>query len=153
MPSKNSATTSPMGVAQTCAALHSRVFSRLITRHYNNKLASTGLRITQFSVMNAIKVFPPESIHQLAEILGMERTSLQRTVEKLIDKGLLKSEPTGNRRSLGLSLTPEGEKIYLEALECWEDAHKEFTSMVGEENWAKTSKQLQGFSKRVKEAL
>ena len=58
-----------MGVAQTCAALHSRVFSRLITRHYNNKLASTGLRITQFSVMNAIKVFPPESIHQLAELI------------------------------------------------------------------------------------
>lgn len=153
MSTKNSASPSPMDVAQTCAALHSRVFSRLITRHYNNKLSSTGLRITQFSVMNAIKVFPPESIHQLAEILGMERTSLQRTVEKLIDKGLLESEPTGNRRSLGLSLTPEGERIYAQALECWEVAHREFTSMVGEENWAVTSKQLQGFSKKVKGIL
>ncbi len=145
--------TTPKDIAKTCAALYSRVFSRLVTRHYNNKLAVTGLRITQFSILNAIKLFPPESINQLAELLGMERTSLQRTVEKLISKELLKTEPTGNKRSLGLSLTAKGEEIYEQALERWEEAHEEFTDMVGSENWAETAQQLREYSGKIKSTL
>ncbi len=96
MSQDNTDTLAPLEVGRHCAALHSRVLSRLVTRLYNNKLADTGLRITQFSILNAIKAQPPESIFQLSEWLGMERTSLQRTVDKLIEKGLVESEPTGN---------------------------------------------------------
>ena len=50
--------TTPIDVARTCAALYSRVFSRLVTRHYNHHLSDTDLRITQFSILNAIKLSP-----------------------------------------------------------------------------------------------
>lgn len=143
----------PMDIARQCAALHSRVFSRLITRHYNSKLADLGLRITQFTVLNAIKVSPPESIHQLAETLGMERTSLQRTVEMLINKGLVQSEPSGHKRSLGLTLTPSGEELYLQAVQRWQQAHDEFTSLVGQDNWDTVASQLHRLSKQVKTTL
>lgn len=144
---------SPLDIGKTCAALYSRVFSRLVTRHYNNKLAETGLRITQFSILNAIKLYPPNSINELAELLGMERTSLQRTVEKLISKGLLQTKPTGNKRSLGLSLTAEGEEIYSEALIKWEEAHKEITELVGEEDWAETTRKLRRYSQKLQQTL
>lgn len=144
---------SPLDIGKTCAALYSRVFSRLVTRHYNNKLAVTGLRITQFSILNAIKLYPPSSINELAELLGMERTSLQRTVEKLISKGLLQTKPTGNKRSLGLSLTAEGEEIYAKALIKWEEAHKEFTDLVGEEDWAETTRKLRRYSQKLQKTL
>jgi len=145
--------TAPLDVAKTCAALYSRVFSRLVTRHYNNKLSTTGLRITQFSILNAIKLWPPDSINALAELLGMERTSLQRTVEKLITKGLLQSEPTGNKRSLGLSLTAQGEDTYQQALSKWEEAHEEFTNLVGEEDWAETVGKLRRYSVKLQATL
>jgi DNA-binding MarR family transcriptional regulator len=140
-------------VGRHCAALHSRVLSRLVTRLYNNKLAATGLRITQFSILNAIKAQPPESIFQLSEWLGMERTSLQRTVDKLIEKGLVESEPTGNKRSLGLSLTTEGEALYQRALIHWQEAQDVFESLVGKEEWDNMASQLHRFSSRVKQEL
>lgn len=144
---------SPLDVGKTCAALYSRVFSRLVTRHYNNSLAGTGLRVTQFSVLNAIKLSPPSSINELAELLGMERTSLQRTVDKLIDKGLLRSQPSGHKRSLGLSLTQQGEDVYGQALIKWEEAHEAFTQLVGEENWAEARRKLQRFSAKLQSTL
>lgn len=144
---------SPMDVAKTCAALYSRVFSRLVTRHYNNKLSETGLRITQFSIMNAIKLSPPNSINELAELLGMERTSMQRTVEKLISKGLLLSQSTGQKRSLGLSLTAKGEEVYEQALEKWNEAHEEFTNLVGDAAWEDTARQLRQFSSNLQSTL
>ncbi len=143
----------PLDIARQCAALHSRVFSRLITRHYNNKLAGTGLRITQFTVLNAIKVLSPESIHQLADTLGMERTSLQRTVDTLIHKGLVRSEPSGHKRALGLSLTSQGEELYQQAIHCWQQAHDEFTALVGKDTWDAAAKELRRLSKRVKATL
>lgn len=151
----DSATNSPapMDIARQCAALHSRVFSRLITRHYNSRLADLGLRITQFTVLNAIKVSPPESIHQLAETLGMERTSLQRTVDMLINKGLVQSEPSGHKRSLGLTLTPRGEELYQQAVQRWLQAHEEFTQLVGQDNWDTVAGQLHRLSKQVKTTL
>jgi len=143
----------PLDVAKTCAALYSRVFSRLVTRHYNNSLSKTGLRITQFSILTAIKLSPPNSINELAELLGMERTSLQRTVEKLIAKGLLQSQPTGHKRSLGLSLTAKGEEIYEQALPKWEVAHEEFTNLVGADDWAETAEKLRRYSGKLQSTL
>ena len=145
--------TTPLDVAMTCAALHSRVFSRLVTRHYNNKLSTTGLRITQFPILTAIKLSPPNSINELAELLGMERTSLQRTVEKLIAKGFVRSEPTGNKRSLGLLLTAQGEDAYQQGLAKWEEAHEEFTNLVGAEDWAETVGKLRRFSAKLQATL
>lgn len=148
-----SSVTTPLDVARSCAALYSRVFSRLVTRHYNNSLTGTGLRVTQFSILNAIKLSPPNSIHELADLLGMERTSLQRTVEKLISMDLLASRSTGQNRSLGLSLTPKGEEVYEQALEKWTQAHREFTDLVGEDAWAMTTQQLRQFSSQLQSSL
>ena len=83
----------------------------------------------------------------------MERTSLQRTVEKLIAKGLLESRPTGQKRSLGLSLTQEGEDIYQQALARWEDAHNEFTEMVGADDWSETVGKLRRYSVKLQSTL
>jgi len=140
----------PMSIAQQCAALHSRVFSRLVTRHYNAFLQPTGLKVTQFTIMNAIKLFTPDSIHHLAETLGMERTSMQRTVDKMIQKGLLKTKASGHNRSLQLSLTEEGERVYQEAAIRWNEAHREFIDMAGSEEWSDVAEMLQGFSSSLK---
>ncbi|MCG8393454.1 MAG: MarR family winged helix-turn-helix transcriptional regulator [Pseudomonadales bacterium] len=150
---KETQTPDPVQVGLHCAAWHSRVFARLVTRFYNSQMAGSGLRITQFSVLNAIKAQPPESIHQLAELLGMERTSLQRTVDKLIEKGLVQSEPTGNRRALGLSLTKEGEATYRQALSQWQEAQAIFESLVGSQDWETTARRLRTFSRQVKQEL
>lgn len=150
---QNPTTRSPEAVGLQCAALHSRVLSRLVTRLYNQQLSDSGLRITQFSVLNAIKARPPESIFQLAELLGMERTSLQRTVDKLIEKGLVESAPTGNKRSLGLSLTQEGETCYQQALIGWQAAQAQFEALVGRDSWQNMASELRRFSHQVKQEL
>ncbi len=151
--SRQRPTPDPEQVGLQCAALHSRVFSRLVTRLFNSSLTDSGLRITQFSVLNAIKARPPESIFQLAELLGLERSSLQRTVDKLIDNGLVQAAPTGNKRALGLSLTADGEARYQQALQGWQHAQQQFESLVGAANWADIARELRGFSRQVKQTL
>lgn len=142
-----------MVIAQQCAALHLRVFSQLVTRHYNAYLRPTGLMVTQFTIMNGIMMFTPDSIHHLAEALGMERTSLQRTVDKMIHKGLLRRKASGHNRSLELSLTEEGERIYREASIRWNEAHQEFVAMVGSDQWSNVAEMLQGFSSSLKSRM
>ena len=154
MSSRNTpAAPSPETVGLQCPALHSRVLSRLVTRLYNQHLNDSGLRVTQFSVLNAIKARPPESIFQLAELLGMERTSLQRTVDKLIEKGLVASEPTGNKRALGLSLTPAGETCYQQALAGWQALQQQLESLVAKKSWQQMSSELRRFRHQVKQEL
>lgn len=143
----------PMAIAQQCAALHSRVFSRLVTRHYNAYLRPTGIVVTQFTIMNAIKLFTPDSIHHLAETLGMERTSLQRTVDKMIQRGLLRTKASGHNRSLELSLTEEGKRVYEEASIKWNEAHQDFVAMAGSEQWSNVAEMLQGFSTSLKSRM
>lgn len=143
----------PRAIGRQCAALHSRVFSRLVTRHYNAYLRPTGLMITQFTILNSIKVFTPDSIHHLAEVLGMERTSLQRTVDKMIQKGILETHASGHNRSLELRLTPQGERLYEEAAVLWNQAHQDFLALAGDQEWSQVVQQLQGFSSALKSQL
>ena len=120
---------------QGCAALKARMAARSLTRLYDEALKPVGLKVTQFTLLAAIKHGMPESISHLAELLAIERTTLTRNLGLLESKGLIEVGPEGYRRARSMGLTAEGEKILKRAIPLWWDVQDRVTSRLGDPDW------------------
>src|SRR2546422_7417219 len=72
-----------------CNCLALRQAARHVSQFYDQYLASTGLRTTQFSILAKLKGLGPMTINTLARELVMDRTTLGRTMLPLERDGLI----------------------------------------------------------------
>src|SRR2546422_5313915 len=77
---------------QVCNCLALRQAARHVTQFYDQCLAPTGLRTTQFSILAKLKWLGPMTINALARELIMDRTTLGRTMLPLERDGLIRIE-------------------------------------------------------------
>jgi DNA-binding MarR family transcriptional regulator len=121
MPSESSAR------LQECNCLALRQAARHVTQFYDQYLASTGLRTTQFSILAKLKGLGPMTINALARELVMDRTTLGRTMLPLERDGLIViREGSVDRRSKELAVTKTGTERLQRAAKLWVEAQKEF---------------------------
>jgi DNA-binding MarR family transcriptional regulator len=118
-----------------CACANLRRADRVVTQFYDAALRPSGLRITQFTLLQALTLAPRISQKQLAELLEIDSTTLTRTLAPLRRKGWLRSEAGTDRRELRLSLTAAGKREYKRVLPYWRRAQKGLKKALGEENW------------------
>ena len=110
-----------------CNCLALRQAARHVTQFYDQHLASTGLRTTQFSILAKLKRLGSMSINALARELVMDRTTLGRTMLPLERDGLIAiRDGTIDRRSKELTLTKAGVERLQRAAKLWVEAQKEF---------------------------
>ncbi len=96
-----------------------------MTRLYEEKLRPHGLRATQFSVLAALSQMGPSTIGDLAEALGLERTSLSRSAALLARNGWVGSDESDrDAREHVLTLTPSGLVKLETAFPDWQDAQR-----------------------------
>lgn len=107
---------------RACLCLDARRTARLLTRHYDEHLRPTGLRATQFSVLAALANTGGATVTRLADLLGLERTTLSRSAELLEEKGWVASASTGDARERLLTLTDAGLAQLERSLPAWEAA-------------------------------
>jgi DNA-binding MarR family transcriptional regulator len=113
-----------------------------MTRIYDAHLQADGLTLTQYSLLANLARSLPPSIHELAALMGMDRTSLTRTLAPLQARGMLRVEPGLDRRRKLVRLTPEGRLLRLTA-ECrWQAAQDEIQSRLGDVALAALHQQL-----------
>lgn len=117
-----------------CNCLHIRKAARHVSQFYDRSLASTGLRVTQFSVLNRLNVLGPRTIGELAAELAMDRTTMGRNLGPLERDGLVKiaADPRDRRRR-ALSLTGEGRARMEAARAKWVEAQASFETAFGAE--------------------
>src|SRR3974377_2175462 len=73
------------------------------TQFYDQLLAPSGLRTTQFSILAKLRLLGPMTINALAANLIMDRTTLGRNILPLERDGLTRVETgTRDRRSRGM---------------------------------------------------
>ena len=118
-----------------CVCFHLRRSARTITQFYDRVLASSGLRATQFTLLTIIRRTGGLPFSSLAEVLGMDRTTLTRNVRPLERDGLIKIERGTDRRVRVVRLTPAGERKQAEAEPLWALAHGRITSGIGPGTW------------------
>lgn len=103
-----------------------------MTQFYDQRLAPSGLRTTQFSILAMLKGLGPMTINALARHLVMDRTTLGRTMLPLERDGLISIEDgTRDRRSKELSLTKAGAARVQRAARLWVNAQAEFEQKLG----------------------
>jgi DNA-binding MarR family transcriptional regulator len=109
-----------------------RQAARHVTQSYDQFLAPTRLRTTQFSILAKLKRMGPMTINALAADLVMDRTTLGRNILPLERDGLITIEPAASdRRSKELHLTTAGDKRFEEARKGWSKAQARFESAFG----------------------
>ena len=113
----------PDEMAASCYANRLRNAARAITRHYDARLKPLDLRISQLSVLTAASVADGQlTIVELAEKLGMDRSTLSRNLDPLERRGLIELGPEGRHRARRVMLTEAGQALLREAYPLWRAA-------------------------------
>lgn len=132
---KNQMNMSNLIQPQFCACANLRQASRAITQFYDQLLQPSGLRATQFTVLVAISFSGQISITDLAERLGMDRTTLTRNLKPLEKQGLVESNSGEDRRIRMVRLTDQGQETLENALPLWKKAQEQVVEALGPEKF------------------
>jgi DNA-binding MarR family transcriptional regulator len=122
----------PTTPPEPCTCLAIRQAARHVSQFYDQCLAPSGLRITQFSILAKLKAEGPLTINSLAEVLVMDRTTLGRNILPLQRDGLIAAaRGPVDRRSKELRLTDVGLERLREASMYWVEAQTKFDAVFG----------------------
>jgi DNA-binding MarR family transcriptional regulator len=103
-----------------------------VTRAYDEALRPVGLRATQLAVLVAVAAQEAMSITALANVLGMDRSTLTRNLRPLEKEGLIARGNEGWRRSRTLSVTKAGRSRLNRAVPLWSKAQQALKRRLGE---------------------
>ena len=130
-----------------CNCLAVRQAARHVTQFYDQCLAPTGLRSTQFSILAKLQRHGNLSINALAEELVMDRTTLGRTMLPLVRDGLVALESAAaDRRSKELRLTRAGGDRLRAARKLWNDAQGGFDTAFGRKRASRLREELRALA-------
>lgn len=128
---------------QECNCLALRQAARHVTQFYDQSLAPTGLRTTQFSILAKLKGLGPLTINALSRELVMDRTTLGRTMLPLARDGLVAiKDAKSDRRSKELHLTNAGAERLRVAQRKWREAQSRFEAAFGSERASNLRREL-----------
>jgi DNA-binding MarR family transcriptional regulator len=122
-------------VARACACANLRRAARAVTQLFDEALAPSGLRTTQFTLLVTNRLMGESIINELAERMAMDRTTLSRNLKPLVRSGLLEVRPGEDGRTRLVRLTPAGEQALEEAYPLWQQAQQETVGVLGEDRY------------------
>ena len=120
---------------RTCACFNLRKAARAVTQLYDEVLAPSGLRGTQFSVLAVVSAAGAATMTELADTLVMDRTTLTRNLKPLLDRGLVERGEGEDRRQRPIAITPAGRDALGQALPLWEKAQARIAGGLGAARW------------------
>ena len=127
---------SALDMGKTCACFNLRKAARRVTSFYDAALKPCGLKVTQMTLLTAIRVLEPVTINRLAKAIVMDRTTLSRNLSLLNKKGMIGIEPGNDLRTRTLSLTEQGHAALVAAFPLWQRAQVEIIEEFGVARWA-----------------
>jgi DNA-binding MarR family transcriptional regulator len=120
--------------ARQCNCLAIRQASRHVTQFYDQLLAPSGLRTTQFAILSRLQRGGPMTINELAAALVMDRTTLGRNILPLEREGLIEiGAGASDRRRREVRLSAAGAARLGAARRGWAQAQKRFDAVFGSE--------------------
>jgi DNA-binding MarR family transcriptional regulator len=123
-----------------CATL--RRTSRALTQAYAKHLGDSALEITQFTLLQTLRMAGELTQRALGEILVLDSTTLSRSLQHLDRHGWIAIRPGKDRREKRIAITPSGTKRLISALQGWNDAQSELRRLFGETGWEETMRAL-----------
>jgi DNA-binding MarR family transcriptional regulator len=88
-----------------------RCLSNYVTHSFEERLTKYDISIAQWVVLRTLYDAKDMTLNEAAQIVGVDKSSLSRMVERLVQRGLVSRTEGIDRRSLSLSLLPSGRKL------------------------------------------
>ncbi|MBL0871701.1 MAG: MarR family transcriptional regulator [Phycisphaerales bacterium] len=125
----------PLAIPCLCAA--ARRATRAISRFYELRMASTGLTITQYTLLRVLaSTAAPIPQSQLADIVLTDSTTLTRVLALMLKADLIRTTPDkADRRSKPWSITPKGKALLTKAEPLWHKAQSDAKRALGEDHF------------------
>jgi DNA-binding MarR family transcriptional regulator len=120
-----------------CAAL--RKASRRLSQLYDSALAPSGLKSTQFAMLEEIhrRAEEPPTMRDLAEALVMDQSTIGQNLRPLEREGMVSLEQDArDRRRRYVKLTKKGRARIALARPLWEEAQARFEDHFGKQQAA-----------------
>ena len=118
-----------------CACFRSRSVARAITSLYDATLDDSGIRTSQLAILTAIRTHGAVSMQMLASELGVDPSTMTRTLSPMERDGFVASEPGEDRRVRELVLTAKGHRKLAEAGRLWAQAQEKLREKIGTERF------------------
>ena len=111
---------------QTCAGWNLRVAARRVAQFLDERMDGSGLSFPQFGLMAEIASAPDDTLSALAERMGLDQSTLSRTLRTLEGDGLVEiAMVESDQRKRMVWLTEKGARRLEAALASWRLAHAE----------------------------
>lgn len=124
----------PSAVPNICHCSFIRMAARRVSQVYDQTLAPAGVTVTQFSILGQLESRKERapSMAELAEALGMDRSSMGHTLRPLERDRLVRFVTSSeDRRTKLIELTPAGLERYRKAHPLWQGAQIRFEKAFG----------------------
>jgi DNA-binding MarR family transcriptional regulator len=121
--------------ALPCLCSSFRRTARALSQVYEEAMRPTGLRITQFTILQALARTGEVKQGRLGEILVMDSTSLTRTLRIMRQQGWIAERRGEDQRERWLKLSKAGEAKLKIATATWEKVQARLQAKLGEAGW------------------
>jgi len=117
-------------IAAECHCLPLRMLHRAVTAVYDDALRPFDLRAAQMNVLVTVAKMGVHATPALVvKYLAIEKSTLSRDLERMEERGWLKSEARGAGRRL--EMTAKGRRLLERVLPAWEAAQAETKKLLG----------------------
>jgi DNA-binding MarR family transcriptional regulator len=114
-----------------CVCANLRRLARVATRIYDEELRDSGMEVGQFGLTATIARLGPITQGRLARGLGMDQTSLTRTLGVLQKRGWIARRVGTDRRSREFAITAAGRAQLEQARPHWQRAQQRVLAALG----------------------
>lgn len=117
-----------------CNCVNMRRASRAVTQFYDEVLKPSGLTVAQLALLRNLEIVEQTTISQLAKIMRIDRTTLNRNMKPLADAGLITINPGKDSRTREIMLTETGKDAVVLGWSLWGEAQKSIKEYMGKED-------------------
>ncbi|MGC1305718.1 MAG: MarR family winged helix-turn-helix transcriptional regulator [Phormidesmis sp.] len=118
-------------MSQACVARRLRQVNRTVTRLYDDALRPHGITVNQLNILAVIISEKQIRPGQLGQALGMEKSTISRTVDRMVGKGWLKVAPGADSRTQLLTVTAKGSQLLLSVTPIWDTLQAGILTHIG----------------------
>ena len=113
-----------------CTCFRLRRAARQVSQIYDRELAAVDLSLNEYSILRHAES-ETRLLGELADALGMERTTLTRNLKPLLEAGWLKENRGEDARQRIISITASGRRRLASARPYWQRAQAHIDSRFG----------------------
>jgi DNA-binding MarR family transcriptional regulator len=111
--------------------------SRAVIQFYDEVVKPSGLTVGQLSLLRHLKKTNLTTISELAKMMRIDRTTLNRNMKPLSDAGFIAINTGQDLRTRQVMLTGTGSDAVVKGWELWGEAQASLKEYMGEEDMAK----------------